>query len=182
MPDGSDNVAPAVAEAFVARVGRAPRGSELVAYALGVLGSPRHRAAHDAALKQDYAWLPWPRSHAHFARALEVGGAFIAALCDPLTGPPPLALARGLTPETSLTTDRLTYDAPRGRVLHAGCPVLEGVDTRWWHARVGHHALVASALGVGEPTLALAALVEVLARAAVWTRAESLADALFCAD
>ncbi|MEY4508945.1 MAG: hypothetical protein RLZZ450_1067 [Pseudomonadota bacterium] len=180
-PDGTDNVSPAIAEALGHRLGRVVTGSELVAYALSVLGSPRYRERHQEALRLDYAQLPWPRDAGHFERAVAVGLRFDAALHERAPRPSGWTweLAAGALLTDPLGSAPVGYDRARARVVQDGRVLLSGVMPASWDAQVGHHGLLRSALcaerGV-PPTLAT--LCEAVARAALWASTEAEADAL----
>jgi hypothetical protein len=124
-PAGEENLSPALRDELGRRVGRPVSSGELIAYTLCVLGSPAYRARHEAALKLDYARLPWPRDAASFARALELGEALAAAL---ESGPEPTlsdeleahptsrrAPALGDVPSSALACDP-AHDDPAGVV------------------------------------------------------------------
>lgn len=170
---GRDNLAPAFSDQLARRLGRAVESRELIAYALGVLGSPGFRAAHDEQLKLDYPRLPWPCDAAHFARAVEAGELFVAALCGPA---PHAEFALHAPSEALLECARLELHADT--LTCGGERVISGFDPAAWQAAVGQHPLARSAL---RGTLTLARVVEVLARAAAWTRAEQRAEAAFAA-
>ncbi|MET0340556.1 MAG: type ISP restriction/modification enzyme [Polyangiales bacterium] len=176
-PEGEDNLAPAVAAQLVA-LGCRANARALIAYALAVLGSPRHRHAHGGALRRDYARLPWPRSAADFARACEVGEAFIEALCGAPANTP---FRVHETPDHPVAFDSraLVFDDVNGTLRADGVPLLSQVEPGWWRAEVGHHRLRDAARVVSTGTISLASLTDVVARAAAWCRAEARADALF---
>lgn len=179
-PDGTDNVAPAVADKLAHRLGRAVTGSELIAYALAVLGSPRFRQRHEEALRLDYAQLPWPRDASHFARAVALGRRFDAALHEHAPRPSTWTweLADGALSDP-LGDAPVGYDRARGRVVQDGRVLLTGVSPASWDAQVGHHGLVRAALSAARgvpPTLGT--LCEAVARAALWASSEADADTL----
>jgi len=180
-PDGTDNVAPAVVETLVQRLGRTVTGSELIAYALAVLGSPRFRLRHEEALRLDYAQLPWPRDASHFARAVALGRRFDAALHEHAPRPSTWTweLADGGALSDPLGDAPVGYDRARARVLQEGRVLLTGVTPPSWDAQVGHHSMVRAALSAerGVPPT-LGTLCEAVARAALWASSEAEADAL----
>jgi hypothetical protein len=175
--DGEENIDSALRAEYARRFGQPLASRELVAYALGVLGSPRFRARHDERLKLDYPQLPWPAEYDAFVRTAAVGEQFVAALCEPRTEAcPPLCAVHGELTE-AIRPSALRYVAPRRRLEQDGRALLSQVDDTWWRAAVGHHGLVASALR-GRPAATLGDLLQALERAALWTAAERAADAL----
>ena len=183
--DGSANLSPAIADALAERVGRSVTSSELILYALSVLGSPRYRLDNQAALRLDYARLPWPRDASHFERAVAVGRVFDAALHDAVPNSvlhdAPCWLASGRALDEPLVGAALTFDRAQGALVWAGRVVLGGVAPACWDARVGQHGLLVSAFRayggeLGTPTVS--DLCVARARAALWVGAEASADAL----
>lgn len=173
-PSGQPNLSAPIADELARRVGREVSSAELIAYALAVLGSPRHRTRHEAALKLDYAHLPWPRDGAHFAEALEVGAAFDRALHEPVE-----ELAPGLelgVREQPVTVAELQHDARSEIVSQRGQLLLRGVREQVWRAQVGQQSLVLCALGQ-RPSQARD-LARAVSQAARWVEAEARADAL----
>lgn len=176
-PDGAPNLAAPLAARLGERLGRAVSSVDVLLYALSVLGSPGYRARHEAALKRDYAQLPWPQDGEQLARALGVGQAFVSALLDEVALPTEIVLSPTVAPGERLDVTTLAYCAQSRRVTQAGRTLLSEVQASWWTAQVGHHRLVMSALrapGRGS----LSDLVDALARAARWVAAEAEADVL----
>lgn len=179
-PSGEDNLTPRVAARLALLVGRPVCAEDVIGYALAVLGSPRFRARNEAALKLDYARLPWPPDGAFFTRALAIGTRFIDALWSPPSASHPFEVATDEAEDAPLSLRALRYEATTERVVCGERPLLCAVRPAWWGAQIGHHLLRVSALAehARPAPPKLRDLIEVLARAAAWHTAESEADAL----
>jgi Type ISP C-terminal specificity domain len=176
-PDGAPNLAHGVAERLGELLGAAPTPVAVIQYALGVLGSPRFRAEHQAALKLDYPSLPWPRDARAF-QALSGAGQRFAAL---LEGPVPDVGARltlqGSPPPAELRRTELRY-LPGGRLELAHGVELCAAPEAGLDAQVGHHRLVELAFGA-RASATLAEVLRASARALMWSEAEKAADAAY---
>jgi len=172
-PSGVENLSPAIAERLTRLLGRDVGSRELIAYALGTLGSPAFRLRHAAALRLDYARLPWPRDREQFEHALLVGEAFDAALHEALPLEPAGELARAWDEDRAIPVGQLVFE--NEGVSHEGAVLLRDVSASWWDAQVGHHRLVFAQLGSEARADSLRAA---LSRARHWCELEARADTL----
>ncbi|HEX6245385.1 MAG TPA: type ISP restriction/modification enzyme [Polyangiales bacterium] len=179
--DGSSNLSHPVAERIAERIGRLPHAEEVVAYAAGVLGSPRFRREYAADLARDYARLPWPHAAAAFAASVAAGQRFAALLRldDQAVG----ALERASNALFVRGATELGAEVPRRALRWLSPHLLELGGTAQIGASsgssltacVGQQRIVESAWrGAGPATIT--AVLAACARALMWAEAEQAAD------
>jgi SAM-dependent methyltransferase len=173
-PDGEPNLARGLLERLGALLGVAPEPVQVIRYALGVLGAPRFRAEHQAALKLDYPRLPWPRDARAFLRLASAGERFEALLA----GPPPEARARlalmGEPPRRELRRAELRQLSSCRLQVASGFEIDAGAGAAL-DAQVGHHRLIELAYRA-RGTTTLPELLSACTRALMWSEAEKAAD------
>jgi hypothetical protein len=177
-PGAEPNLAPVVAARLGELLGREPTSAQVITYVLGVLGAPRFRAEHQAALKLDYPRLPWPRDARAFQAFSQAGDRFAQVLSGgPAMGADGLALEGTLALDCEVRRSELRFVSPERICIAKGIEI-GAVREGALRAQVGHHRVIELAYRErGRATLR--DVLGACARALMWTEAENSADAAY---
>jgi hypothetical protein len=125
-PHGRDNLAPALAERWQARLGCAVNARDFVSYALALLCSPQYRAQHDQALHIDYPRIPEPANAAELEAWCRRGAELAQLLEAPLVA------------DDIASSEPIAIDRAHAEVM-LGDAIICSVTPAALELRIGHH-------------------------------------------